>query len=65
MSPHIASRWYRAPEAILLEKDYEFGVDIWAVGCTFAELVVCSKTYLKYLNKKSQKNGSDLVNLVD
>jgi serine/threonine protein kinase len=60
MSPHIASRWYRAPESILLEKDYEFGVDIWAVGCTFAELAVCSKPYLKYVTKKSQKLGSDL-----
>ncbi len=65
MSPHIASRWYRAPETILLEKDYEFGVDIWAIGCTFAELAVCSKPYLKYITKKSEKYGSDLVELVE
>lgn len=53
LSPHITSRWYRAPEVILMEKDYEFGVDIWAVGCTFAELVLCSKPYLKNLSKKA------------
>jgi mitogen-activated protein kinase 1/3 len=65
LSPHITSRWYRAPEVILMEKDYEFGVDIWAVGCTFAELVLCSKPYLKNLSKKSQRDGVDLAELID
>ena len=33
------TRWYRAPELILLEKDYGSSIDIWAVGCIFAELL--------------------------
>lgn len=41
MSPQIALTCYLSPEAILLEKDCEFWVDIWAIGCTFAELAVC------------------------
>lgn len=31
--------WYRAPEVLLGQKQYSLGVDIWAVGCIFAELV--------------------------
>ena len=30
--------WYRAPEIILGSEDYFLGVDIWSVGCIFAEL---------------------------
>lgn len=35
----MVTRWYRAPELILLEKDYNGAIDIWAVGCIFAELL--------------------------
>ena len=37
---HVVTRWYRAPELILMQ-DYSFGVDIWSVGCIFAELLAC------------------------
>ena len=39
LTGHVVTRWYRAPEIILLEKDYGPGIDIWAVGCIFAELL--------------------------
>ena len=39
MSNHIGSRWYRAPEICLLEKQYDSASDIWSLGCTMAELV--------------------------
>lgn len=35
---HITTRWYRAPEIILLEKDYSQAVDMWGVGCIVGEL---------------------------
>lgn len=35
---YVATRWYRAPELILTRKNYGKPVDIWAVGCIFAEL---------------------------
>lgn len=35
----MVTRWYRAPELILLEKDYGESIDIWAVGCIFSELL--------------------------
>lgn len=31
-------RWYRAPELLFGAMNYSSGVDIWAVGCIFAEL---------------------------
>ena len=38
LSGHIATRPYRAPELILLEKHYHTGVDIWALGVIIYEL---------------------------
>lgn len=35
---HVATRWYRAPELILLQGDYSAAVDIWSAGCICAEL---------------------------
>ena len=39
LTSHIASRWYRAPEVILLEKAYSTSIDMWSGGCVFAELL--------------------------
>lgn len=35
---YVATRWYRAPELILSNKNYNKSVDIWAVGCILCEL---------------------------
>lgn len=35
----VVTLWYRAPEILLGGKMYTSGVDIWSVGCIFAELV--------------------------
>ncbi|WOL01956.1 cell division control protein 2 [Canna indica] len=34
----ILTLWYRAPEILLGETHYSTGVDIWSVGCIFAEM---------------------------
>ena len=39
LTGHVVTRWYRAPELILLEKDYGPAIDVWSVGCIFAELL--------------------------
>jgi mitogen-activated protein kinase 1/3 len=36
---HVVTRWYRAPEIILLEKDYNKEIDVWSLGCVFAEML--------------------------
>ena len=38
-TPYIVSRYYRAPELIMGCTDYTTKIDIWAVGCIFAELL--------------------------
>mmetsp|Transcript_15857 Transcript_15857/g.37870 ORF Transcript_15857/g.37870 Transcript_15857/m.37870 type:complete len:416 (-) Transcript_15857:258-1505(-) len=39
MTQYVVTRWYRAPELIMLAKDYTAAIDIWAVGCIMAELL--------------------------
>lgn len=43
MSVHVVSRWYRAPELILIETNYTGSIDVWSVGCIFAELMMMMK----------------------
>lgn len=43
LTGHVATRWYRSPELILLEKIYSTAIDIWAVGCIFGELLQMMK----------------------
>ena len=31
--------WYRAPEILLGARHYSTSVDVWSVGCIFAEMV--------------------------
>ena len=52
LSDHVGSRWYRAPEIILMEKSYDQGVDLWSVGCVLDEMIYCSEPYIKKLQKK-------------
>ena len=40
MTTLVFARWYRAPELLFGAKKYGPGVDIWGVGCVFAELLL-------------------------
>ena len=37
LTGHVVTRWYRAPEVILLEKEYNEAIDVWSIGCIYAE----------------------------
>ena len=39
MSIHVGSRWYRAPEVALVEKQYDQASDMWSFGCIIFELL--------------------------
>ena len=39
LTSHVVTRWYRAPELILIEKNYNSKIDVWSLGCIFAELL--------------------------
>lgn len=40
LSPNIQTLYYKAPELLLGDRNYGFGVDIWAVGCVICEMVL-------------------------
>ena len=40
MTPLVVTLWYRAPELLLGETCYTPAVDLWSVGCIFAEIVL-------------------------
>jgi len=47
LSVHVVSRWYRAPELILIETNYTGSIDVWSVGCIFGELMMMIKENAK------------------
>jgi serine/threonine protein kinase len=47
LSNHVISRWYRPPEIIFIEKDYDQAVDLWSLGCIVSDIVNSSEALLK------------------
>ena len=39
LTEYVVTRWYRAPEIMLACHEYAKPVDVWSVGCIFAELL--------------------------
>lgn len=39
LTHEVVTLWYRAPEILMGSKHYSTPVDIWSVGCIFAEMV--------------------------
>jgi len=63
LTEKVIARWYRAPEIILNPNDYTKAVDIWSIGCIFAELLgrqplFPSDNYLDELQKVISVLGS-------
>ncbi len=40
MTPNVVTLWYRSPELVLGSQNYSTAVDIWSVGCIFAEFLL-------------------------
>ncbi|KAM5308690.1 cyclin-dependent kinase 3 isoform 2-T2 [Glossophaga mutica] len=41
----VVTLWYRAPEILLGSKFYSTAVDIWSIGCIFAEMMTCKALF--------------------
>merc|ERR1719378_142906 len=39
MTEYVCTRWYRAPEVLCSWTDYTRAIDIWSIGCIFAEML--------------------------
>eukprot|EP01041_Mallomonas_annulata_P005686 gene5686-11473_t len=46
LTRHVVTRWYRAPELILLQ-EYSSAVDLWSLGCVLAELLSMQQNSIK------------------
>ena len=58
LTPHVVTRFYRSPEVILMDKNYNKKVDIWAWGAIFWELLKMKKeNCASYLSRKSMFMG--------
>lgn len=45
-TPYISTRYYRAPECILENEFYDMSIDIWAMGCVFAEILLTKPLFI-------------------
>jgi serine/threonine protein kinase len=39
LTEYVVTRWYRAPELLVENQTYTTAIDVWAVGCIFAEML--------------------------
>jgi cyclin-dependent kinase-like len=39
LTEYVATRWYRAPELLIGDKNYGLEIDYWSVGCIMGELI--------------------------
>lgn len=53
LTEYVATRWYRAPELLLSAMHYTTSVDMWSVGCIFAEMLQ-RKPFLPGTDTKNQ-----------
>ena len=54
LTEYVVTRWYRAPEIMLACHEYSKPIDMWSVGCIFAEL----------LGRKPFLSGDDYIEQV-
>ncbi|KAK9873179.1 hypothetical protein WA026_021412 [Henosepilachna vigintioctopunctata] len=62
-TPIVVTLWYRAPELLLCTKEYSTHIDMWSVGCIFAELTLMNalfpgKTEVDQLNRIFKELGT-------
>lgn len=55
MTTYVVTRWYRAPELLLASGTYSSLIDVWSVGCIFAELLTRTPLF----------TGEDFLNQLD
>ncbi|EDQ92589.1 uncharacterized protein MONBRDRAFT_19272 [Monosiga brevicollis MX1] len=63
LTEYVATRWYRAPEVMVSAKAYTRALDMWSVGCIFAEMLnnrplFPGKNYVDQLNRILEIVGS-------
>jgi serine/threonine protein kinase len=70
MTAYVATRWYRAPEVMLSFREYTKAIDVWSVGCIFAEMlgrkyVFAGTNYVNQLNLILNLLGTPSDDMID
>ena len=63
LTEYVVTRFYRAPEVMLSSHEYTNAVDVWSIGCTFAEIVskkvlFPGENYIDQVNLIIEKRGT-------
>lgn len=62
MTEYVVTRWYRAPELLTECDQYGKAIDVWSVGCIFAELML-RKPLLRGRNYIHQVPSSSVLTI--
>lgn len=57
MTSQVITLWYRPPELFLGARYYSYGVDLWSVGCIFAEMMLRTP----YLPGESESHQLEMI----
>lgn len=63
MTDYVVTRWYRAPEVVLLASHYTEKIDVWSVACILCEIlgrkpIFTGKDHLDQIKKIVEKLGT-------
>ena len=61
LTTYVVTRWYRAPELLCDTGSYGKGVDVWSVGCIFAEMIT-RKTF--FAGSSAFKQLEEIVKII-
>ena len=57
----VSTLWYRAPEVLLAAPTYAWPIDIWSIGCLFAELLLLAPCFKSKEAKPNAKHRHDVI----
>ena len=57
----VVSLWYRAPDILLGNEEYERSVDMWSIGCIFAEMVNGSIIFKGFSEKEQVRKIFEIL----
>ena len=57
----VVSLWYRAPDILLGNENYERSVDMWSIGCIFAEMVNGSILFKGFSEKEQVRKIFEIL----
>jgi len=63
MTDYVVTRWYRAPEVVLLASEYTEKIDVWSIACILCEIIgrkplFTGKDHLDQIRKIIEKRGT-------